>query len=80
MRRPVRHVGRRVKRIEDAALLTGRARFVDDIEIADTLSAAFVRSPHAHAVIEKIDASSAAALAGERAAIDEVARLLGRGG
>jgi carbon-monoxide dehydrogenase large subunit len=67
MRRPVRQVGRRVKRIEDAALLRGRAKFVDDIEIAGTLAAAFVRSPHAHAVIENIDVAAALTLPGVRA-------------
>ena len=46
-----RSVGTSVRRIEDFALLTGRAAFVDDIKLDGVLSAAFVRSPHAHALI-----------------------------
>lgn len=59
MTEPRRHFGASTKRIEDPALLTGRGRFVDDIRLAGTLSAAFVRSPCAHAAILKIDASAA---------------------
>jgi carbon-monoxide dehydrogenase large subunit len=51
--------GNRVGRLEDLPLLTGRGKFVDDILFDDTLHAAFVRSPHAHAEIGKIDASAA---------------------
>jgi len=46
------HVGRPVERIEDAALLTGRARFADDIGAPrGALHAAILRSLHAHAEI-----------------------------
>jgi len=41
-------VGRRILRSEDRPLLTGGARFVDDIHLAGTLEAAFLRSPVAH--------------------------------
>ena len=54
--------GAAVKRKEDAALLTGRGRFVDDIELGGMLHAAFTRSPYAHAAIRSIDASAAKAL------------------
>jgi carbon-monoxide dehydrogenase large subunit len=56
--------GQRTARLEDPALLRGTARFVDDIRIDGTLHAAFVRSPHAHAKINSIDTSHAAALPG----------------
>jgi carbon-monoxide dehydrogenase large subunit len=56
-------LGARVFRTEDHSLLTGRGRFVADILIPDTLHAAFVRSPYAHAVIRSIDSSRATALA-----------------
>jgi len=46
-------------RVEDPALLAGRASFVDDIDIPGTLAAAFVRSPFAHAALDKIDKSAA---------------------
>lgn len=53
--------GARVTRLEDPALLTGRGKFTDDIHLAGTLEAAFLRSPHAHAKIKSIDAARAAA-------------------
>ncbi|MEU6118842.1 xanthine dehydrogenase family protein molybdopterin-binding subunit [Streptomyces sp. NPDC047117] len=43
-------------RIEDPALLTGRGRFLDDIDpLPGTLTAAVVRSPHPHARIRGVD-------------------------
>src|SRR5215475_4653562 len=56
--------GSPVKRTEDPALLTGKGHFVDDIRLAGTLHACFVRSAHAHAKIRGIDASAARALPG----------------
>ena len=53
-------VGQSLPRVEDAALLTGRGRFIDDLGIPPgTLHAAFLRSPHAHADIASIDLSAA---------------------
>jgi carbon-monoxide dehydrogenase large subunit len=57
-------IGQRVLRLEDAALLTGSGRFIDDIALPGALSVAFVRSPHAHAHVHAIDASAARALPG----------------
>jgi len=54
-----RFVGQPLPRIEDRPLLTGAGRFVDDIHLPGTLEAAFVRSPLAHARIEKIDVAAA---------------------
>lgn len=56
--------GRRVRRNDDAALLTGRARFVDDITLAETAHAVFVRSPHPHAIIRNVDAAGASGAPG----------------
>jgi carbon-monoxide dehydrogenase large subunit len=56
---PVGPVGQRTKRNEDPRLLTGRALFVDDVDLPDMLHVAFVRSPHAHARLLGIDASQA---------------------
>jgi carbon-monoxide dehydrogenase large subunit len=56
--------GAPVKRTEDPALLTGRGHFVDDLRLAGTLHAAFLRSPHGHARIKSIDSSAARALPG----------------
>ena len=59
--------GARVKRLEDPALLTGRGSFTDDIHLAGTLEAAFLRSPHGHARILAIDTTKAAAHPGVHA-------------
>ena len=53
-------VGRSIPRVEDAALLAGRGRFIDDLGARPgTLHAAILRSPHAHADILEIDTSAA---------------------
>jgi 2-furoyl-CoA dehydrogenase large subunit len=53
-------VGRSIERVEDAALLTGGGRFIDDLGVrAGTLHAAILRSPHAHADIVSIDVQAA---------------------
>src|SRR5437868_15363508 len=58
-------VGRSIPRVEDAALLTGRGRFIDDLGVRPgTLHAAMLRSPHAHAEIVSIDCSAAKGAAG----------------
>jgi aerobic carbon-monoxide dehydrogenase large subunit len=58
---PAGHVGRELRRKEDPRLITGRARYVDDMSLPGQLWAAFVRSPEAHAKIVSIDTSDAAA-------------------
>jgi len=62
-----RHVGRATERLEDAALLVGRGRFMDDIDpIPGALEAAIVRSPLPHARITRFDARRALAAPGVR--------------
>ncbi|HEX6989983.1 MAG TPA: xanthine dehydrogenase family protein molybdopterin-binding subunit [Bacillota bacterium] len=51
-------------RVEDRRLLRGRGRFVDNLPIDDALVACFVRSPHAAALIDGVDARAALALDG----------------
>jgi aerobic carbon-monoxide dehydrogenase large subunit len=46
-------------RLEDEALLRGRGRFVDDAPLPRQVYGVFVRSPHAHARINGIDAAGA---------------------
>ena len=48
-------------RKEDAWLLQGRGRFVDNVHLDRMAHGAFVRSPMAHAMIVSIDASEAIA-------------------
>lgn len=62
-----RYAGRRVERVEDTRLLTGRGTFVDDITRPGMLHACFVRSPYARAKINRIDAAAALTLPGVHA-------------
>ncbi|HEY6993693.1 MAG TPA: xanthine dehydrogenase family protein molybdopterin-binding subunit [Xanthobacteraceae bacterium] len=55
------HVGQSPLRREDAGLLRGRARFVDNVHLDRMAHGAFVRSPFAHAEIVAIDAARALA-------------------
>ncbi len=64
-----KHFGARIARLEDPALLVGRARFVDDLKLAGCLEACFVRSPHPHAKIRSIDATKALAMPGVHAVL-----------
>jgi carbon-monoxide dehydrogenase large subunit len=57
-------VGTRVLRREDAVLLTGEARFVDDLRVTGAAHLKVVRSPFAHARIRSIDADAARAMPG----------------
>jgi 2-furoyl-CoA dehydrogenase large subunit len=64
------HVGRAAPRVEDAALLSGRGSFLDDVGVKPgTLHAAILRSPHGHAEILSIDSTEALQLAGVRAVL-----------
>jgi carbon-monoxide dehydrogenase large subunit len=52
-------IGQPVRRVEDRRFLTGRARYVDDIDLPRQAHGALVLSPHAHARIRRVDASRA---------------------
>src|SRR5271170_4408924 len=52
-------IGASVKRTEDLRFITGKGRYTDDINRPGQSYAYFIRSPHAHATIKKIDASAA---------------------
>jgi len=63
-------VGQSIERVEDAALLTGRGRYIDDIGVPPgTLHAAVLRAPHPHAVIRSIDVAAAGSAKGVSAVI-----------
>jgi 2-furoyl-CoA dehydrogenase large subunit len=71
-------IGRRVARFEDARLLTGRGRFIDDhAPLGDVHAAAIVRSPHAHARIVGYNVSAALRMDGVVGVItgEDVARF-----
>jgi CO/xanthine dehydrogenase Mo-binding subunit len=62
-------VGKRFKRPDGIDKVTGRARYGADMSAPGQLVALVLRSPHAHAIIKKIDTSAAEKLAGVKAVI-----------
>jgi aerobic carbon-monoxide dehydrogenase large subunit len=64
-----RSIGAALPRKEDERLLTGRGRYIDDIEVPGALHACFVRSPHAHARIVRIEVQAALEMPGVVAVI-----------
>ena len=52
-------MGAEVKRKEDPRLITGTSTYVGDLALPGMHYVAFVRSPHAHARVKKIDAAAA---------------------
>ena len=58
------YVGQSIRRKEDARLVRGKGKFVDDIKMLGMLHLVFVRSPYAHATITSIDVSDAEAVPG----------------
>jgi aerobic carbon-monoxide dehydrogenase large subunit len=57
-------MGCKRKRVEDIRFTQGKGNYVDDVKLPNTLHGDFVRSPHAHARIKKIDVTKAKALPG----------------
>jgi carbon-monoxide dehydrogenase large subunit len=57
-------IGQSVRRVEDQRFLTGRARYVDDIQLPHMLHGAVVMSPHAHARIKEVRIDAAMASPG----------------
>lgn len=66
-----RFVGERVKRREDPRMLVGASQYVGDIVMPGTVDAAFVRSPHAHAELGRIDVTAARAAPGVLAVLTQ---------
>src|SRR5713101_2982955 len=71
--------GQPVRRTEDPRLLTGGGRYSDDVNLPGQAYACFVRSPHAHAKVGRIETAAAlatpgvvAVLTGQDAAADGV--------
>ncbi|MBV8564085.1 MAG: xanthine dehydrogenase family protein molybdopterin-binding subunit [Methylobacteriaceae bacterium] len=69
-------IGASVRRREDLRFITGKGRYTDDINQPGQACAYFLRSPHAHARIEKIDTSAAAGMPGVVAILtgDDIAK------
>jgi carbon-monoxide dehydrogenase large subunit len=60
----VKYFGAAVRRREDPRFLRGEARFVDDVTLPGLLHAAFLRSPHAHAMLRAVRTEAAARVRG----------------
>src|SRR6476619_6318985 len=58
---PTSLIGARIKRVEDPAMITGTAKYIDDLKLAGMAHVAILRSPYAHARINGIDTAKAAA-------------------
>ncbi len=52
-------VGASLRRVEDRPLLVGAGRYTDDIRLPGTVHVHFLRSPHAHARIVRLDVAAA---------------------
>ena len=52
-------IGQPVRRVEDYRFITGNGQYTDDISRPGQTYAVFVRSPHAHATIQRIDTAAA---------------------
>jgi carbon-monoxide dehydrogenase large subunit len=73
-------IGQPVPRVEDPRFITGRGRYVDDIELPHQCHGVVVMSPHAHARIKRVDTAKAKAADGVLAVLtgaDVVADKLG---
>jgi CO/xanthine dehydrogenase Mo-binding subunit len=62
-------VGHSVRRLDAVEKVTGRARYVTDLELPGMLHAKLLRSPYPHARVGRIDAAAARALPGVRAVV-----------
>ena len=60
--------GSSIKRREDPRMITGRGVYTDDVKLPGQTYAAFVRSPHAHARVRRVDLSPAKRVPGVVAA------------
>jgi carbon-monoxide dehydrogenase large subunit len=76
-------IGASVRRKEDQRFITGKGHYTDDITQPGQTYAYFIRSPHAHAKIKRIDAGAAkglpgvvAVLTGAELAADKIGNLI----
>jgi len=54
-------MGARMKRVEDPGMITGTAKYIDDLRLPGMAHVAILRSPYAHARIKGIDTAKAEA-------------------
>ena len=76
-------IGAAVRRKEDFRFITGKGQYTDDVSRPGQTHIHFLRSPHAHAKIKRIDVSAAkdmpgvlAVLTGAELAADKIGNLI----
>jgi carbon-monoxide dehydrogenase large subunit len=62
----ISYIGQSLRRREDFKFITGQGRYTDDLKVPGILHLAILRSPHAHAVINRVDLTAARAAPGVR--------------
>jgi xanthine dehydrogenase molybdenum-binding subunit len=65
------YIGKEILRVDDSTKLTGEALYVGDLKRPGMLYATVLRSPHAHALIEKVATEKALKLPGVKAVIEQ---------
>ena len=60
-------VGKSIPRVDVVSKLTGQAEFAEDMKLPGMLHGRILRSPHAHALLKRLDTSKAENLAGVKA-------------
>jgi carbon-monoxide dehydrogenase large subunit len=60
------YIGQALRRREDFKFITGRGRYTDDLKVPGMLHLAILRSPRAHAVLNRVDLTAAKAAPGVR--------------
>ncbi|MBI4525250.1 MAG: xanthine dehydrogenase family protein molybdopterin-binding subunit [Deltaproteobacteria bacterium] len=63
------YIGASIRRVEDPLLITGKGRYVDDVQFPAMLHMALLRSPYPHAKIISINTSAAKAMKGVAAVL-----------
>lgn len=64
-----RHIGKPTRRVDGREVVTGRARYTQDVKLRGMLIGKILRSPHAAAEVAAIDLAPALALPGVKAAL-----------
>jgi carbon-monoxide dehydrogenase large subunit len=64
-------IGQSVRQVDAPRLLTGKGRFANDANLRHQPFAFFLRSPHAHADVRRIDTKAAADMPGIIAILTE---------
>ena len=69
MAKDYRYIGKHMPRRDSDEIVTGTAPFMDDLKFTNLLYGKVLRSPHAHAILKKIDKRKAQALPGVKAVV-----------